>query len=48
MDWGSIRNDAFDNFTQLIAKLLEKEPSLAVRSAIFDLADSLAALLDEM
>ncbi|RVV97998.1 double-strand break repair protein AddB [Mesobaculum littorinae] len=33
---------------QLIAALLEREPDLAPRSAVFDLADSLAALLDEM
>ncbi len=34
--------------SQLIAKLLEKEPDLAPRSALFDLADSLALLLAEM
>ncbi|MFV2051215.1 double-strand break repair protein AddB [Aliiroseovarius sp. YM-037] len=33
---------------QLISKLLDQEPDLAPRSAIFDLADSLASLLDEM
>ena len=34
--------------SQLIARLLDKEPDLAPRSAIFDLADSLALLLGEM
>ena len=34
--------------TQLIAKLLEQQPDLAARSSLFDLADSLAALIDEM
>ncbi len=34
--------------TQLIAKLLDQEPDLAPRGALFDLADSLAALMDEM
>ncbi len=34
--------------TQLIAKLLDKEPDLAPRGALFDLADSLATLMDEM
>lgn len=33
---------------QLVARLLDKEPDLAPRSAIFDLADSLALLLGEM
>ena len=34
--------------TRLIAALLEKQPDLAPRSALFDLADSLARLMDEM
>ncbi len=34
--------------TQLVAGLLERQPDLAPRSAIFDLADSLARLMDEM
>ncbi|KUJ78032.1 double-strand break repair protein AddB [Ruegeria marisrubri] len=34
--------------TQLIAKLLDEQPDLAARSSLFDLADSLAALIDEM
>ncbi len=34
--------------SQLIARLLDKEPDLAPRSALFDLSDSLALLLDEM
>ena len=34
--------------TQLIAKLLDQEPDLAPRAALFDLADSLATLMDEM
>ena len=34
--------------TQLIGKLLEQEPDLAPRAALFDLADSLAKLMDEM
>lgn len=34
--------------TQLVARLLDAQPDLAPRSAIFDLADSLAALMDEM
>ncbi|WP_170550345.1 double-strand break repair protein AddB [Ruegeria atlantica] len=34
--------------TQLIAKLLEQQPDLAARSSLFDLSDSLAALIDEM
>ncbi|WP_412504286.1 double-strand break repair protein AddB [Roseovarius sp. SYSU LYC5161] len=33
---------------QLVARLLEGQPGLAPRSALFDLTDSLAALLDEM
>lgn len=32
----------------LVARLLEAQPELAARSASFDLADSLAALMDEM
>ena len=34
--------------TQLIGKLLDKEPELAPRAALYDLADSLSGLLDEM
>lgn len=34
--------------TQLVSKLLEQQPDLAARSSIFDLSDSLAALIDEM
>lgn len=34
--------------TQLVAGLLAKEPDLAPRAALYDLADSLAALMDEM
>ncbi|TMV07218.1 double-strand break repair protein AddB [Ruegeria sediminis] len=34
--------------TQLIARLLDQQPDLAARSSLFDLADSLAALIDEM
>ena len=34
--------------SQLIAKLLDQQPDLAPRSALFDLADSLALLLAEM
>lgn len=34
--------------TQLIASLLDRQPDLAPRSALFDLADSLAGLMDEM
>ncbi len=34
--------------SQMVAKLLDQEPDLAPRSAIFDLADSLALLLAEM
>ena len=34
--------------TQLIAGLLDRQPDLAPRSALFDLADSLAGLMDEM
>ncbi|RKF13391.1 double-strand break repair protein AddB [Roseovarius spongiae] len=33
---------------QLIARLIEQQPDLAPRSALYDLADSLAALMDEM
>lgn len=33
---------------QLVARLLDREPDLAPRSALYDLSDSLAALLDEM
>lgn len=34
--------------TQLVTKLIEREPDLAPHSAAFGLADSLAALMDEM
>ncbi len=34
--------------TQLIARLIEREPDLARRAALYDQADSLAALMDEM
>ena len=34
--------------TQLVAKLLDAQPCLAPRAALFDLADSLARLMDEM
>ena len=34
--------------SQVIAALLEKQPDLAPRSVVFDLAESLAALMDEM
>ena len=34
--------------TQLIARLLDAQPDLAPRAAIYDLADSLANLMDEM
>ena len=34
--------------TQLVGKLLEQQPDLAPRSALFPLADSLAGLMDEM
>lgn len=34
--------------TQLIAGLLDRQPDLAPRAALFDLADSLAELMDEM
>lgn len=34
--------------TQLIAKLLDQQPDLAARGALYDLADSLATLMDEM
>ncbi len=33
---------------QLLSALLEREPDLAPRSSLFDLADSLAGLMDEM
>ena len=33
---------------QLISRLLEQQPDLAARSSLFDLADSLSALIDEM
>ena len=33
---------------QLVARLLDRRPDLAPRAAIFDLADSLATLMDEM
>ncbi|WP_390911652.1 double-strand break repair protein AddB [Pseudosulfitobacter sp. SM2401] len=33
---------------QLVADLLDKQPDLAPRASLYDLADSLAALLDEM
>ncbi|MDN5785813.1 double-strand break repair protein AddB [Pseudorhodobacter sp.] len=33
---------------QLVERLLEREPDLAPRSALYDLADSLATLMDEM
>lgn len=34
--------------TQLISQLLDRQPDMAPRSALFDLADSLARLMDEM
>lgn len=34
--------------TQLVAGLLDKQPDLAPRAALYDLADSLAGLMDEM
>jgi len=34
--------------SQFVAKLLEREPDLAPRSALYDLSDSLAKLMDEM
>ena len=34
--------------TQLVSRLLENQPDLAARSSLYDLADSLAELLDEM
>ncbi|MDZ4094650.1 MAG: double-strand break repair protein AddB [Paracoccaceae bacterium] len=34
--------------TQLVAALLDAQPELAPRTALYDLADSLAALMDEM
>ncbi|SHH00713.1 double-strand break repair protein AddB [Cognatishimia maritima] len=33
---------------QLISRLLDQQPDLAARSSLFDLADSLAGLMDEM
>ncbi|EPX82485.1 double-strand break repair protein AddB [Salipiger mucosus] len=34
--------------TELVSKLLDQQPDLAPRTALFDLADSLATLMDEM
>ncbi|WP_299349144.1 double-strand break repair protein AddB [uncultured Shimia sp.] len=34
--------------TQLISQLLDRQPDLASRASLFDLADSLASLMDEM
>ncbi|MEJ6403328.1 double-strand break repair protein AddB [Yoonia sp. 2307UL14-13] len=34
--------------SQFVAKLLEREPDLAPRAALYDLSDSLATLMDEM
>ena len=34
--------------TQLVSALLDRQPDLAPKSAVFDLADSLATLMDEM
>lgn len=34
--------------TQIIARLLDQQPDLAPRASLFDLADSLATLMDEM
>ncbi len=34
--------------SQLVGALLDQQPDLAARSALFDLSDSLAALIDEM
>ncbi|MBQ2262011.1 MAG: double-strand break repair protein AddB [Loktanella sp.] len=34
--------------SQLVARLLEQEPDLAPRTALYDLSDSLASLMDEM
>ena len=34
--------------TQLVARLLDSQPDLAARASLYDLADSLADLLDEM
>ena len=34
--------------TQLVARLLQSQPDLAPRAALYDLADSLAGLMDEM
>lgn len=36
------------DLSQLIARLLDSQPDLAPRAALYDLADSLAALMDEM
>ncbi len=36
------------DLSQLIARLLDTQPDLAPRAALFDLADSLAGLMDEM
>ncbi len=36
------------DLTQLVAGLLDQQPDLAPRSSLFDLADSLASLMDEM
>ncbi len=33
---------------QLVSRLLEQQPDLAARASIYDLADSLASLFDEM
>lgn len=33
---------------QLVARLVDRQPDLAARASIYDLADSLAALMDEM
>ncbi|MCB1341468.1 MAG: double-strand break repair protein AddB [Pseudooceanicola sp.] len=33
---------------QLVMRLLERQPDLAARASVYDLADSLAALMDEM
>ncbi|WP_170459443.1 double-strand break repair protein AddB [Ruegeria arenilitoris] len=34
--------------TQLVSRLLDQQPDLAARSSLFDLSDSLAALIEEM
>ncbi|WP_170364326.1 double-strand break repair protein AddB [Ruegeria arenilitoris] len=34
--------------TQLVARLMDQQPDLAARSSLFDLSDSLAALIEEM